>query len=78
MEHNVYFVAIDTTFALCRNIRIYTLPQSAKTTGNVMIYHLPWYLDYDYLSEDEICYMVHANDSATTATGIKSEIVFNG
>lgn len=71
MESNLYFGAIDTTFALYRNIRIYTLPESARTTGNAMIYHLPWYFDYDNLPEDEQYYIEHANSSATTAALIK-------
>jgi arginine deiminase len=71
IEPNLYFGAIDTTFALYRNIRFYTLAESARTTGDAMIYHLPWHLDYDNLSEDEQYYIEHANSSATTATALK-------
>ena len=72
LEPEVFFGAVDTTFALYRNIYHYSLLASARTTGNLTARHLPWYYDYDHLPEDEAYYMKHANQSSTVAQTYKS------
>ena len=66
---NILFAPVDTTFALYSNVRHYNLRFSVRTLGEnntVMLKHLPWYLDYDNLPEDEKYYMEHAeSDSAS-------------
>lgn len=65
MDTDVYFGAVDTTFALYRNYRHYNVYVSARTTGMLMARHMPWYYDYSNLPEDEQYYVAHANKSAT-------------
>ena len=64
---NVYFAPVDTTFALYRPVRSYRIFSSLRTTGDMMIRHLPWYLDRDHLPEDERYYIEHADSSSTLA-----------
>lgn len=73
MENGLYFGAVDTTFALYRNYRHYNLYVSARTTGNLMAYHLPWYYDYNNLPDDERYYAEHANKSASFITNLKNK-----
>ena len=77
MEENVYFGAVDTTFALYRNYRHYNLYVSARTTGNCMAYHLPWYYDYKNLPDDERYYAEHANNSASFIQKLKKEKILS-
>ncbi len=60
-----YFQSTDTTFALYRNIRHYSIREAFRTGGNMMARHIPWYYDYDNLPADERYYMEHANSSST-------------
>lgn len=69
---NLYYTQVDTTFALYSNVRHYSLRFSLRTTGDLRIYHLPWYLDYDNLPEDERYYIEHADSSATAAAQFKT------
>ncbi len=71
IEPELYFGAVDTTFALYRNYRHYNLYVAARTTGKRMARHLPWYYDYENLPEDERYYMEHANRSASLVQRIK-------
>ena len=68
---NLYYTQVDTTFALYSNVRHYSLRFSLRTTGDLRIYHLPWYFDYDNLPEDERYYIEHADSSATAAAQFK-------
>lgn len=45
----------------------YRIFSSLRTTGSMMIRHLPWYLDRNHLPEDERYYMEHADSSSTLA-----------
>ncbi len=67
LEKDVYFAPVDTTLALYRPIRHYSLFYAARTTGRLWLRHLPWYLDRDHLPEEERYYMEHANGSSTLA-----------
>lgn len=67
LEKDVWFAHVDTTFALHRPRCSYRMMKSIRTTGNLMIRHLPWYLDKNNLPEDEQYYVEHANYSSTTA-----------
>lgn len=62
---NQYFAGVDTTFAVYRNYRHYSIYEAARLTGNYMAKHLPWYYDYDHLPQDEAYYLQHANQSST-------------
>ena len=67
----MYFAQIDTTFALYSNVRHYNVRFSIRTTGDLQVYHLPWYFDYDNLPPDEKYYIEHADSYATAATKFK-------
>lgn len=68
---NLYHAQVDTTFALYSNVRHYNLRFSLRTTGDLRMYHLPWYFDYENLPEDEKYYIEHADKSSTLATHFK-------
>ena len=67
----MYFAAIDTTFALYSNVRHYTVRFSVRTTGDLQAYHLPWYFDYDNLPPDEKYYVEHAENSSSVTAQFK-------
>ncbi len=60
-----YFMPTDTTFALYRNRRIYTLQESMRTRDSLRARHLPWYYDFAHLPEDERYYMEHADGTSS-------------
>ena len=68
----LYYVQIDTTFALYSNTRHYSLRFSLRTLGDLMTYHLPWYFDYDNLPDDEKYYMEHTDKSSSVAMYFKN------
>lgn len=78
IDNNVYFGAVDTTFALYRNYRHYNVQISARTTGKYMARHLPWYYDYKNLPEDEKYYAEHANASSTMSMVLRKRGINNG
>ncbi|MBR4903286.1 MAG: tetratricopeptide repeat protein [Selenomonadaceae bacterium] len=63
---NLYSAQVDTTFALYSNVRHYSLRFSLRTTGELRAYHLPWYLDYNNLPDDEKYYTIHADKNSVT------------
>lgn len=67
----IYFAQVDTTFALYANVRHYNLRFSLRTLGDLQIYHLPWYFDYDNLPDDEKYYIEHAESCASVAMHFK-------
>lgn len=69
---NLYYAQVDTTFALYQNVRHYNLRFSLRTTGELMLKHLPWYFDYDNLPSDEQYYIDHADRSSTIARTLKN------
>ena len=77
MESDLYFGAVDTTFALYRNYRHYHLYVSARTTGDLMAWHLPWHYAYDDLPPDELYYIRHANASASLIASLKKSGAFS-
>lgn len=62
----LYFGVIDTTFALYRNYRHYNAYATLRLAGDCMARHLPWYLDYQKLSEEEVYYAKHATEDYST------------
>jgi hypothetical protein len=62
----IFDAKIDTTFALYRPGKAGGAELSALRTGFPYIArHVPWYLDADKLSEEEMYYLEHANLSST-------------
>ena len=70
---NLYYVQLDTTFALYSNVRHYSLRLSLRTGGDLRAYHLPWYFDYDNLPDDEKYYTAHAERYSSTASRLNDE-----
>ena len=70
---NLYYIQVDTTFALYVNCRHYNLRFSIRTLGDMMAKHLPWYFDYDNLPEDEQYYLDHADKSSTIGSRLNEE-----
>ena len=70
VDDELYYAQVDTTFALYQNVRHYSLRFSLRTTGELMLKHLPWYFDYDNLPDDERYYIEHADRSSTIARNL--------
>jgi hypothetical protein len=64
-EVGCYRAAIDTTFALCRPWTPYTIEKSWRLGRPYMFRHLPWYLDYDNLNEEDQYFSDHAHSAST-------------
>ena len=62
-----HFVQVDTTLALYSNVRHYSLRLALRTAGDLRVYHLPWYFDYDNLPADEKYYLEHADKNSVTS-----------
>ena len=45
--------------------------KSIRTTGDMMVKHLPWYMQKDALPEDEKYYVEHANASSNFAACVR-------
>lgn len=71
LEKDVWFAHIDTTFALHRPRCPYRMMKSIRTTGDMMVKHLPWYMQKDALPEDEKYYVEHANASSNFAVCVR-------
>ena len=76
ISKNLYYCQVDTTLALYVNCRHYNLRFSMRTTGDLMARHLPWYFDYDNLSEDEQYYLDHS-DKQSSSTGVQFKEIKN-
>lgn len=72
LEKDVWFAPMDTTFALYRPRCPYRMMKSIRTTGDMMVRHLPWYMDKNNLPEDEQYYVEHANSSSTWAGNLRT------
>lgn len=70
---DLYYIQVDTTFALYVNCRHYNLRFSMRTLGDLMARHLPWYFDYDNLPEDERYYLDHADKSSTIGNNLRED-----
>lgn len=70
VQPHLFDAPIDTTFALYRPLsqlsggEIYTLP-AYRTGFPFLIRHLPWYVDSNNLSEEEIYFIQTCNDSSS-------------
>lgn len=73
INKNLCYANVDTTFALYSNTRNYSLRFSLRTLENMRVRHLPWYFNYDKLSDDEKYYIEHADKSSSVATKFKSQ-----
>ncbi|WP_297569140.1 glycosyltransferase [uncultured Anaerovibrio sp.] len=72
VEDELYFGVIDTTFALYRNYRHYNAYATLRLAGDCMARHLPWYMDYKKMSEEEAYYARHATNDYSTWMVLKN------
>ena len=70
---DLYYIQVDTTFALYVNCRHYNLRFSMRTLGDLMARHLPWYFDYNNLPEDEQYYLDHADKSSSIGSKLRED-----
>jgi hypothetical protein len=70
LEKDVYFAAIDTTFALYKpGAYDYFRYPAIRTGGRYMARHVPWYADSDELSAEQSYYREHGSAAITSWTG---------
>lgn len=65
LEEDVYVAHVDTTFSIIR----VGLPfdyKALRIAGNMTAKHLPWYLDYDNLDEEEQYIVDHSSNEFST------------
>ena len=66
IEKDIYKALIDTTFALYRpNIKGDHTLTALRTGGNYTARHLPWYINYKYLSLEEKYHSQHASNASS-------------
>lgn len=64
--NSVFFAPVDTTFALYRNVRFYSVREGIRIKKNgCELLHLPWYYDINNPPKDERFYLQRANLSST-------------
>ena len=68
----VYYAAVDTTFAVYRGGFFFTISNALRTGSPYLAEHLPWYEDWDNLTEEISYYYAHA------APGISHSAPFCG
>lgn len=66
LEEDLYVADVDTTFSLIKVGLPFTYT-SLRIGGRFTARHLPWYLDYDNLSEEEK-YVINHSDGAYSTT----------
>jgi hypothetical protein len=72
LSDQIYEAAVDTTFALYRPYTSYT-NSGLRLAEPYQFRHLPWYLDYNNLSEEETYYVKNANVSSTLGQRFKNK-----
>lgn len=63
--HDIYKAHVDTTFSVIKVGQPFQY-ESLRLAGNYTARHIPWYLDYDNLSEEEIYYIEHCSSEFST------------
>lgn len=65
IEKDVYKAHVDTTFSIVQVGQCFTY-EAIRLAGNLTAKHVPWYLDYDNLSEEEKFIMEHSDSEFST------------
>lgn len=65
IQPDVYRAHIDTTFSVIKVGQPFQY-ESLRLAGNYTAKHVPWYLDYDNLNEEEIYYIEHCSSEFST------------
>lgn len=65
VEHQIYKAWVDTTFSIIRVGQPFTY-EALRVGGDFTAKHIPWYLNYDNLSEEEKYYIEHSDSQFST------------
>jgi hypothetical protein len=65
LESDVYEANVDTTFSVIKVGEPFTY-EAIRLGGNYTARHIPWYLDYDNLTEEEKYYIEHSSSEFST------------
>lgn len=65
LEKDVYDAHVDTTFSVIQVGLGFTY-EAVRLSGDMTARHMPWYLDYENLSEEELYIIEHSNSEFST------------
>lgn len=65
LEPDVYEADVDTTFSVIKVGQPFQY-QAIRLGGDYTVRHIPWYLDYEHLTEEEIYYIEHCSSEFST------------
>lgn len=65
LEKNVYVANVDTTFSIVK-VGLPFQYTAIRIAGDMTAKHIPWYLDYDNLDEEETYVIEHSNSEFST------------
>lgn len=65
LEPDVYDADVDTTFSVIKVGQPFQY-QAIRLGGSYTARHIPWYLDYEHLTEEEIYYIEHCSSEFST------------
>jgi hypothetical protein len=68
LEEHVYKAMVDTTFSLLHK-PVWHDYNAIRIAGNFTARHLPWYLRYNEINEEELYYITHANTQSNFRNG---------
>lgn len=63
IEKDVYIADVDTTFCIIKPNNPFGY-KSLRIAGDMVCKHLPWYTDFNNLSEEELYYLTHSKDNS--------------
>ena len=72
-EENVYKAITDMTFTMDQKTKGYRY-ESVRLSGNFACRHIPWYIDFNNISEEEVYYLEHINENYSEALYSKNNL----
>lgn len=64
-EPDVYDAHVDTTFSVIKVGQPFTY-EAVRLAGDMIARHIPWYLDYENLDQEEVYILQHSNSEFST------------
>ena len=65
LEPEVYNAHVDTTFSVIQVGQPFTY-EAVRLAGNLTARHVPWYLDYEHLDQEEVYILQHSSSEFST------------
>lgn len=65
LEADVYNAHVDTTFSVIQVGQPFTY-EAVRLAGDMTARHVPWYLDYENLDQEEVYILQHSNSEFST------------